>query len=389
MKTFSRLTNRIQAMLMALFVAVAFASVYHVNPIVPALILLGLSFLATNKKGYAYDSLVVSDTTYAGTFAPYYILPAIWGMDTVRKGAIFVQDGIKKSHTIGKIDFTAPWQPRIATPVQSGGNITVTGNVLTPADMMLYQEINPRDLEVHWEAEKLSPSLLTREIPPTFENYITALIVGRALEQSEVQIWMGSTQYVGSNPASANYQLQFFDGILCKIIGNGGSQAGDATVYQTASPVTLTTATIGAAMLDLYQAVATHNKALLTNPMKYERLKFLVSVNTDLIYEDFLTTQTFKNNDTTEKGIRKYKGFEIVPLAGLPDNTIMFTEALSATDGNLWLGLNSILDENFQLARKLPASELFFVKMLMKMDVNYGFSNKIFLYTTLTSANFQ
>lgn len=332
----------------------------------------------------AQDSLVINDQLYAGTFGPYFILPALFGMDTVNKGVVYVKDGIKKQHTIGRIDFTNPFQPRVATPTQSGGNITVDGRTIVPQDLMLYQELNPRDLEVHWEAEKLSPTLLARELPQTFESYVTAMIVGRAMEQCENGIWMGSVQY--QNNANVGildprFQLQFFDGFMKKFIA-------DAGVFQVGSPVALTSSNIGAALLALYQGVASNNKALLTNAKKYERMKFLVSVNTDLIYEDFLTTQTFKNNNTTDKGIRQYKGFEIVALAGLPDNTIIFTEALSATDGNLWLGLNSVSDEAFQLARLQANSELFFIKMLMKMDVQYGFANKVFMYTTLTSANF-
>ncbi len=332
----------------------------------------------------ANDSLVINDTTYAGTFGSYFILPALFGMDSVNKGALFVQDGIKKKHTIGRINFTAPFQPRQATPAESGGDITVDGRVLEPADMMVYQEFNPRDLEAHWEAEKLSPTLLARELPSTFENYLTAMVVGRALEQAENGIWMGSTNYA-NNPAvpktDSRYQLQFFDGLMKKLIA-------DADVYKTAAPATITTANIGTFMLDLYTAAAQNNKALIANPKRYERMKFLVSVNTGLVWEDFLTTQTYKNNDTTEKGIRKYKGFEVLELAGMPDNTIVFTEALPSTDGNLWLGLNSVLDEQFQLMRLQNNSELFFVKMLMKMDVQYGFANKVFICTTLTSGSF-
>src|ERR1700752_205004 len=254
------------------------------------------------------DSLVVNDTTYAGTFAPYYILPATFGMDTVGKGCINVQDGIKKKTTIGTLDFTRPWQPRVANPVKSGGNIVVGSRTLNPQDMMLYQEFNPRDLESHWEAERLSPTLLARELPQTIENFITSLIIRRAMEQNENQIWMGSTNYQDNAfvpDTDARFQLQFYDGLLKQMIA-------DASVYQTTSSVALTSSNIGAKLQDLYQAAATNNKALLANSNKYSRMKFLVSVNTDLIYEEYLTTQPYKNNNTTDAGIRKYKGFEIV-----------------------------------------------------------------------------
>lgn len=347
-----------------------------------AQMIFGLLRIRIHQRGVAYDdSLVISDTTYAGTFAPYFILPALFGMDTMEKGIVYFKDGIKKSHTIGKMDFSNPLQARVPTPTQSGGDITITGNTLTPQDIMVYQEFNPRDLEVHWTAEDLSASLLTRQLPPTVENYVTLLITQRAFEQYENLIWMGSTTYTAATGTSGNGQLKFFDGLLKKMIG-------DSNVYQTPSPVTLTASNIKSKFQDLYQAAATNNKALLTRPTKYQRMKFLVSINTDLIYEEALATDQFKNQNTTEKGIRMYKGFEIVPLAGLPDDTIIFTEAISSNEGNLWLGMNSILDEQFNLMRLQNNSELFFLKMLMKMDVNYGFANKIFLYTTKTSGTF-
>lgn len=330
------------------------------------------------------DSLVINDTTYAGTFAPYFILPAIFGMDTVNKGCIFVQDGIKKRQTIGTLDFSNPWQPRVPNPVVSGGNIIVDKRTLEPQDLMLYQEFNPRDLETHWEAEKLSPTLLARELPPTFANYVTALIVGRAMEQNEGQIWMGSVQYQANAnvpPTDPRYQLQFFDGLLKQMLTDTG-------VYQAPSPATLTATNIEGALQTLYQAVATNNKALLANVAKYTRMKFGMSINSDLIYEEYLTTQPYKNNNTTDAGIRKFKGFEIVPLAGMPDNTIIFTEMIATTEGNLKLGMNSVSDETFLLARVNAANENFFIKMLSKMAVNYGLANKTFLYTTLTTNSF-
>lgn len=338
----------------------------------------------TPKGALRNDSLVINDTTYAGTFAPYFILPALFDMDTFQKGLLYLKDGIKKQHTIGKLDFSSPLQPRVANPTQSGGDITVSGNVITPQDVMVYQEFNPRDFESHWVAEDLSPTLLTRQLPPTVESYISMLIVGRAFEQYEIGTWMGSTNYQ-NNPAvpssDARYQLQFFNGFMQRFVN-------DAGVVQVGSPVALTSSNIGDKLAALYQLVATNNKALIAKATRYQRMKFIVSINTALIYEEFQVSQPYKNINTTEKGILMYKGYEIVPVAGMPDNTIVFTEAIAATDGNLWMGMNSIQDENFQLARVNTFNELFGFKMLMKMDVQYGFANKVFLYTTLVAGDF-
>ncbi len=332
----------------------------------------------------ASDSLVINDTSYAGDFAPYFILPAIYGLDTVNKNAIFVKDGIKKQHTIGKMDFTNPWQPRVADPVASGGDITINGNVLAPKDQMLFQLFNPRDLEVHWESEKLSQTLLARELPQTIESYIMALVIGRAFEQVENQIWTGSTQYANNTNVSETdprFQLQFVDGFIKKFLN-------DSSIYQAGSAVTLTSSNIITAMFGLYQAVAANNKALIASPNKYKRMKFLVSINSLLLFEEAQVSQPFKNIDMTRTVEATYKGFDVVALAGMPDNTIVFTEALPGVESNIWFGINSISDENLQMARWMNSSERFFLKMLWKSDVNYGFSNKIFLYTTLTTSSF-
>lgn len=333
-------------------------------------------------------SLILSDKSYAGTFASYFWLPATFSMDTVQKGAVYVKDGIKKQHTIGRIDFSNPLQSRQATPTSSG-EFTIDGRVLAPNDVMLYTEFNPRDFEDHWLAEQLSPTLLAREVPVEAENYMMQMALNRAMEQVELGLWMGSKEYTATPGTSGNGQLVFFDGFLKKMIN-------DAAVKQVASPKTLvatasdgTHTNIADAFDGLLNLTATNKKALLTRVNRYDRLKFFVSVNTEQIYQSFLTTSlTFKGVNTTDRGINKYKGYEIVPLAGFPDDTILFCEGLDDTSSNLYVGMNSVEDNNLQLMKLQNNSELFFLKGLMKYDVQYGFSEEVFLYTTLTAATF-
>lgn len=333
-------------------------------------------------------SLVITDTQYAGTFASYFWLPATFGMDTVQKGIVYVQDGIKKSHTIGRIDFSNPLQPRQATPV-SNGQFTIDGKSLTPADIMFYTEFNPRDFEQHWLAEQLSPTLLARELPVTAENYMMQIALNRAFEQVENGLWMGSTTYTAIPGSAGNGQICYFDGYIKKMIADSG-------VLQVASPFPLIAGASDGShynIVDAFNALialcATNKKALLSRPNRYERMKFLVSINTEQIYETFLTTSlTFKGVNTTEKGINKFKGYDVIAVAGMPDNTILFTEALADTTSNLYVGMNSTEDNNLQLMRVSNPSELFFLKGLMKFDVQYGFSEETFLFTTLTSGTF-
>jgi len=333
-------------------------------------------------------SLVITDTAYAGTFASYFWLPATFGMDTIQKGAVYVQDGIKKAHTIGRIDFAQPLQKRAATPTTSG-TFTVSGRDLVPQDLMIYTEFNPRDYEQHWLAEQLSPTLLARELPVTAENYMMQIGLARAMEQLEIGIWQGSKDYTAEPGTPGNGQICFFDGFLKKMVN-------DSAIYQVPSPLPLTAAASSGSVYNIVDAMnalinlaATNKKALLSRATRYDRLKFFVSINTEQIYQTFITTtQTFKGVNTTERGINKFKGYEIVPLAGMADDTILFCEGLPETDSNLYVGMNSTEDNNLQLQRLQANSELFFLKGLMKYDVEYGFSEQIFLYTTLTAASF-
>jgi len=333
-------------------------------------------------------ALVISDTSYAGTFASYFWLPATFGMDTLQKGGVYVQDGIKKKHTIGRVDFANPMQPRAATPTSSG-TFTVDGRVLEPQDLMVYVEFNPRDYEQHWLAEQLSPTLLARELPVTAENYMMQIGLERAFEQIELGLWMGSTTYSATPGTAGNGQICFFDGFLKKMIADSG-------VLKVTSPYPLiSTASVGSTSTNILEAMdklitlcAVNKKALLSRPNRFKRLKFFMSIASEQLYQGASINLTFKGQTTQAGETQPYKGFQVIGLAGLPDNTILFVEGLDDVSSNLYVGMNSTEDNNLQLQRLQNNSELFFLKGLMKFDVQYGFSEQVFLYTTLTSGSF-
>ena len=330
-------------------------------------------------------SLIINDTQYSGTFASYFWLPATFGMDTIQKGAVYVKDGIKKKHTIGRIDLANPLQPRKATPTSNAqnGKFTIDGRSLEPQDHMFYTEFNPRDFEEHWLAEQLSPTLLARELPVSAENYMMQMALNRTFEVVETEIWMGSTTYAAEAGDEGKGQLMFMDGFMKKFVN-------DSDIYQVENPVALTTSNILDKMTALINLVAKNNKALISKASQWQRMKFFVSINTAVLYQDALVVgTTFKGLNTMEAGIKPWKGYDVVPLAGFPDDTILFCEGLPDTSSNLYVGMNSTEDNNLQLMRLQNNSELFFLKGLMKFDVQYGFSKQVFLYTTLTPDYFN
>jgi hypothetical protein len=335
-------------------------------------------------------AITINPNTYAGNYASYMWLPAVFGMDTINKGLVSIHDGIKYREVIGTLDFSNPLQTRVATPAPNSSGTTIGERYLDAKDIMIYSEFNPADFEAHWLSEQLSRKLLDETLPMEVETYMTAMILSRAGEGLETNIWMGSTTYTATPGTAGNGQLVFFDGFLKQMIA-------DAAINQFASPKTLTVGVtdgshtnIVDALQGLIDLAAANKKALLSKPTRYERMKFIVSIATEQIYQNYLANSTtFKNNNTTDKGINKYLGYEIVVAAGIADNTILFCEAIMEPDGALHVGVNTMDDNTVTLNRVQNNSELFFVKGLMKMCVNYKNSSEIFLFTTLTAATFN
>lgn len=336
------------------------------------------------------EALVINDTTYAGEAAAYFMTRPVIGMDTVQKGCAHVQDGIKKKYTIPRIEVANIIQKRQATPTSSG-SITVDGKVLEPQDLMLYMEFNPRDYEQHWFAVQLEPKLLDRDLPPTAEEFTLLQTMKRLNEFFEKATWRSRKAFdpegdaldptsVGQPAGDAIYF--YFDGLITKLLS-------DSETVDVPNAKTLVAGTAGVGEENILDAM---NRAYKLVPeailYKYGAMgmKFHMNYKSQQVYEEALTTSTFKNNDTTEKGINRYKGYDVVPLAGMPDNTIVIAVSRPDVDSNLWVGVNSTSDENsLQLARLQANSELFFIKGLFKIDTQIGFPDFVVLYTTLTA----
>ena len=340
------------------------------------------------------EALNIQDTSWSGPAASYMITRAVVAADTIEKGCIYVEDGIRKKKTIPRVEVSSFMQKRTATPT-SQGSVDVDGRVLTPQDLMLYYEFNPRDYEQHFYAEQLQPKLLGRELPVTAENFMMMQTMKRLNEFFENAIWRSRVDYdldgaaidpttKGDTAGASSYY--YFDGLIKKALD---ANTGTYPTIVIGSPKTLVAGTattgqenIGDAFLRCLNSVP---KALL---FKYGAagLKFHVSYATKLIFEEWLTvTATFKNNNFTEQGQNFYKGYTVAPLAGMPDNTIVVCISKPDIDSNLWLGINSTEDNQLQLMRLQNNSELFFVKGLFKMDTQIGFADQLVIYTTLTA----
>lgn len=328
------------------------------------------------------EALVINDTSWSGNGASYMITRAVVGADTIEKGAIYVEDGIRKKKTIPKIEVSGFMQRRAATPTSSG-LIQVDGAVLNPQDLMLYTEFNPRDFESHFYAEQLQPKLLGRELPLNAENFVMMQMMKRLNEFFENAIWRSRTAYdvqgsavdpTSKGEVAGASSYFYFDGLIKKALDNTGT-------IQVASPVALTASNIRDKFTLALNGVP---PALL---FRYGKggLKFMISYLDKMKYEEALRTDTYKNIDSTETAQERFRGYDLVACAGIPENTFFVCIAKPDVDSNLWVGINSTEDNQLQMARVQANSEMFFIKGLFKMDTQIGFADQLVIYTTLTA----
>ena len=329
------------------------------------------------------EALVITDQTYAGEAASYMITHAVVGADTIQNKCIYVEDGIKKKRTIPRVDVLNIMQKRAAEPTSSG-SIAIDGRTLVPGDSMCYIEFNPRDFEQHWYAYQLNPQLLYAELPATAETFIIMQLMKRLNEFFENSIWRSRMAFDPDNtlytPASKGQDTTdsayfYFDGLITKALS-------DANTLKVSNPVALTDTNIASYFYAAYQLVP---KALL---YKYgdAGLKLFISYADQQKYENYMETSTvFKNQNTTESWKAQYKGYKVVPLAGIPENTFFWGYGKPDISSNLWMGINSTEDNELQLMKKQNNAETWFVKGLFKSDVQIGFTEELVAYSTITA----
>lgn len=306
------------------------------------------------------DGIVINDTTYAGEVAAAFITKAMTDFETVKGGHVYIKDGIKKKFTIPRIKVENLIQDRQATP-NSQGQADIDGQTLDPQDYMIYMEFNPRDFEDHWYATQLDDTLLDRSLPTTVESVLIQEVLKFHAEYLETALWQAAI--AGAAPYDK------WDGFITKAIASGDM---------------IKTALADYAVLTAANIVSKFDKVNLLIPNALKRkpnYKFFISPASAELYALAQKNQANKGVDFTSGGVMKYNGYDVIELPGFPDNTILFAKGTASVDSNLWMGVNSKSDENnIQIAKLQANSELYFIKGLFKVDVNFGWDQECVLY---------
>lgn len=319
------------------------------------------------------NQLVLTNTNFTQAEKNFFITDAVIALDTLNAGLMYIASDVKNDqYTFPKVTSTVVLQNRASIPVSSGSTTLDNKNVSLGA-FMGYSEFEPAIFENHWHVDQITAKLLERGLPQTFENYLSGTYTAQVLAPIENMIWMGSTTFTG-----ATNNNKFIDGIVKQCLT-------PATTAVTISSSTVTSANIIAKMEAMKNAIP---RALLSNANRYKQLKFILSVEDGQKYEDALTNTTFKNNDTTERGINRYKGYDVVIVAGLAEHTMFFGHADTSVQSNLHMAVSTVENMQFDLNRLQNNSTLWFYKLLFKYGVGVAKPYELVMHTTKVLGDF-
>jgi len=300
------------------------------------------------------------ETVYSGEVLDKLLVRATTGNQFVAGGHIRIQPGVSKKFSIPRLKAGKMLQKRKESPTKkdSKGKFKIDEVYLEPKDVMVYTEFNPRAFEQFWRKWQPTGNLVFAELPAEAQNAMLA-------EMAKVVNFELGGEFISGK--YGDNEGEYFDGILTRI------SASDQ-VLEIEKAIEITEQNIFDVLRGVKKRIP---KALRGNA----NLKLFMAQETADIYDEALTRRESKGADFTDTNPERYKGIRIVPLAQWPENVIVAAVSSVDLDSNFWAGVSLADDaEAIKIDRVSSASELFFFKMLMKIDTNIVWGEDIVLY---------
>lgn len=351
-----KITGFLLTILLALFISGAAG----VSPYIVAPALLAIGALSTPQlaKGAFYD--ITAASSFAGTNIANILSLLVLGAETIQKGLIHT---IPNKYDVIYMPFvnTAAdqLQDRVETPVDSATS-EYTEKVIDPKDLMWYQEFNPAVFEHVWADFWPKGAMVSQVQDPKIMAAVTRTISGSINTQLDNLIWQGDDTLGAGDP------LHFFDGFI-------KTMTADADVVKVVITGPIDANNIKEALDDCISAMDPAVKVR-------KKPKFIMSHNSFDAFEQYTTSLDFKGNSVYDGTQLKYRGYLITPVGGMTDTDIVFVDATTGPEGNLFAGTWLDNDRNnFKIMLVENKSELWFIKAIFRYGVQYGNGEQIVL----------
>ena len=320
---------------------------------------------------------------YRGEVLNHILTYAIQENETYKEGLIHIKSGIQKRYALPLMQSGKIIQDHKPTPDESVGDFNWTQRTLEPQDFMVYIEFNPRDYEEYYKEFQPVNNLLFRELDPTVQAAMLQQVLKKKEAYLDHAIWCSAKAATKAQIHATNVletvlsiggedeagPMKYFDGAIARLLANGAADADSEDALggkfiQAGTGTFSTGEQIEAELYNMWRACPPKIR-------KTPGLAFLMDYNTWDIYDQYLSNKSFKYTDNRDENQRRFRGKRVLPLVALPDNTIILGKFTSDIDSNLWAGVDYASDQNVLQVEKLQAnSEMWFMKMILKMDVN-------------------
>ena len=342
------------------------------------------------------------DNQYSGEFLQDLLVYTASENETYKEGLIHIKTGVQMKYTLPLVQLGKIIQDRVATPAddQSGndtGKYKFTERFLEPQDFMVYFRFNPRDFEKYYQWFQPDGNLVFRTLDPKIQATMVRLLMENKNEYIDYSIWMsakgGASASKITTPVGDDYEeiggdveagpMKYFDGAIKRILDNNIGLDGDKDPKKAVVAGT-SKFTTGQ---DVETALRTMWRKTPTKIRKKASFVFVMDQNSWDLYDQYLTDKTVKYTDNTTMNDYRFKGKRILTLNALPKDTIIGGVFTNGMDSNLWMAVDYASDENvLQIEKWRPDSELYFFKMLLKIDVNIVRPGEIVIWTPYVSS---
>ena len=278
------------------------------------------------------------------------------------KSAGNVMVGVKSAETINIMDTDAVFQSGGSCGFNASGSTSFTQRTVTVGKIKVNEALCPKDLEAKYLQKALPTGSMYDSIP--FEQEFSEKKAKRIAAQLETALWQGDT-------ASANVNLNKFDGLV-KLIGaaSGVVAANDSTYISGAPLSSITDANVISIFDGVYKAipaqvVAADDMTIFCGQDVFRTYTVALKNANQFHYSiDVKADSEFILPGTTIK---------VVAVAGLNGTNKVYAMRLS----NLFLGTDLLNEEEkFEIFYAKEADQVRFVSEF-KMGVNIAFPDEI------------
>lgn len=302
-------------------------------------------------------------TNYAGDVLDYVITEAVVGNEAVEKGSVYVIPDVPDKISIGKMVSSAnPIIDREAMPTTKSATSTWSESQLAPVDMMIYvPDINPRIFEHTWRPFQPKGALPDKVLDPNIQRIFADVVMAQARLQLGNLMWQGNTALASSSP------LHFFNGYATRA-------AASSTNIDVTNIGVITVANVIQVFNDCEAAIP---DALYDDP----DMMFHCKTSVFRLYQQAVHALTYKGQGPADKVPAIHNGREIRYYSGFPANQVLVAKANSGTESQLYAAVDKVNDsENFKIEKLRPEGELYFFKVLFKMDANFRLDSETVFY---------